>query len=481
MLEKQPLTFIQNSLRGKTDKKVYLLALIASIALPLLFYKTCISFYNEQIGYTSRIFGPAFNTYWTRLLELHQSCPPGPPCHVYATIPEDPTTAFFLNVHTYAGLKTPVKIHYRELFSEQTDNFLTVVAQSYTYSQLELIASRKIHSALFTGLKPNTKYLLKIEYDNEFYSNAIYKTLPADGKTNITMINGGDSGYTQASHNLSQLVVNYKPDIIFMGGDIAYDNNIPACAYTWDFFLNMIEEISNQVGYIIPLVLSVGNHDVGINQLSGINVSLDHTAYFKYFPQQFDRDSQGSITGRVPPINTRRSFSHFRFGNIDYITLDSGYLHGFDGYQKAYLENALISSKGRVKFVNYHVPIYSICERFDKNPQRFLYALFHWIPLFDDYKVMTAFENHVHSFKRTKPLKSSQPAQNGTVYVGDGAYGAVLSMLCKPDATMEIFQTFKNKNNVWISKITEKAVYHKAINSHGQLLDQFVQLVEAYQ
>ena len=127
------------------------------------------------------------------------------------------------------------------------------------------MASRKIHSALLANLKPNTKYLLKIEYDNQFYSNAIYKTLPADGKTNITMINGGDSGYTQASHNLSQLVVNYKPDIIFMGGDIAYDNNIPSCAYTWDFFLNMIEGISNQVGFIIPLVLSVGNHDVGIN------------------------------------------------------------------------------------------------------------------------------------------------------------------------------------------------------------------------
>ena len=52
---------------------------------------------------------------------------------------------------------------------------------------------------------------------------------------------------------------------------------------------------------------------------------------------------------------------------------------------------------------------------------------------------MTVFENHVHSFKRTKPLKSNQPAENGTVYVGDGAYGAVLAMLCKPDATVDIF------------------------------------------
>jgi len=66
---------------------------------------------------------------------------------------------------------------------------------------------------------------------------------------------------------------------------------------------------------------------------------------------------------------------------------------------------------------------------------------------------MTVFENHVHSFKRTKPLKSNQPAENGTVYVGDGAYGAVLAMTCKPDATMNIFDVFKNKNNFWLSEI----------------------------
>jgi hypothetical protein len=47
---------------------------------------------------------------------------------LYATIPEDPTTAFFLNVHTYAGIQTKVKVHYRELFSEQPDRFSEVEA-----------------------------------------------------------------------------------------------------------------------------------------------------------------------------------------------------------------------------------------------------------------------------------------------------------------------------------------------------------------
>jgi hypothetical protein len=67
------------------------------------------------------------------------------------------------------------------------------------------------------------------------------------------------------------------------------------------------------------------------------------------------------------------------------------------------------ANKDKIKFVNYHVPIYSVCESFDKSPERFLYALFHWVPNFDKYKVMTVFENHVHSFKRTKPLIGNTP------------------------------------------------------------------------
>jgi len=114
------------------------------------------------------------------------------------------------------------------------------MATSYDYNELEWLSSRKIHSVLINNLKPNTKYLLKVHYDNQFYTNAIYKTLPADSNTPVRMINAGDSGYTHASHNLSKIAAAYKPDIFFMGGDVAYDNNIPACSYTWDFFLNMI-------------------------------------------------------------------------------------------------------------------------------------------------------------------------------------------------------------------------------------------------
>ena len=37
----------------------------------------------------------------------------------------------------------------------------------------------------------------------------------------------------------------------------------------------------------------------------------------------------------------------------------------------------------------------------------------------------TVFENHVHTFKRTYPIYGNRRVVNGTVYLGDGAYGAI--------------------------------------------------------
>ena len=43
---------------------------------------------------------------------------------------------------------------------------------------------------------------------------------------------------------------------------------------------------------------------------------------------------------------------------------------------------------------------------------------------------MSIWENHVHAFKRTKPLRGNYPTKGGVVYMGDGNYGA-LELGCK--------------------------------------------------
>lgn len=240
---------------------------------------------------------------------------------------------------------------------------MNVTAEGYDYHGLQWRAHRKVHSALILNLKPDTKYLTKVFYDNQFWTNAIYKTLPNNNSRPIRMINGGDSGYTEAAIALTKIAATLKPDIFFMGGDVAYDDNMPACAYTWDYFLGMYGRMTSTVGYLVPIVLGVGNHDVGLNELPGINITINNhgPAYFIYFPQHYDRNLDGHVIKRVPPIAHRSSITSFTFANVHYLCLDSGYLHHFEGYQKEFMINAFENNKNKIKFVNYHVPIYSVC------------------------------------------------------------------------------------------------------------------------
>jgi hypothetical protein len=159
----------------------------------------------------------------------------------------------------------------------------------------------------------------------------MYKTLPNNSSTSIRMINAGDSGYTHAAINLSIIASQLKPDIFFMGGDIAYDDNMPACAYTWDYYLSMYGKLTTTLGYLMPMVLTVGNHDVGLNELPGVNITVNNygPAFFIYFPQHYDRNLDNHIIKRVPPIKNRRTMLNYTFSNVHYLCLDSGYMQLF--------------------------------------------------------------------------------------------------------------------------------------------------------
>lgn len=169
-----------------------------------------------------------------------------------------------------------------------------------------------------------------------------------------------DSGTTQSSKLFNQMMGDMNPDVFFVGGDIAYDDNMNACFYTWDYYFSDIERIFFKVGYMFPIVWAVGNHDVGLNENSLVNITKDLNGppYLTYLPQHYDRDENFNIVKRIPQIENRRSIFYHDFANIRYLTLDSGYLHPFDGWQITLIKDALSSAPGKLKLVNYHVPIY---------------------------------------------------------------------------------------------------------------------------
>jgi hypothetical protein len=44
-------------------------------------------------------------------------------------------------------------------------------------------------------------------------------------------------GYTDAGKNLTNNIANYNADVIIIGGDVAYDDGLATCYYSWDTFL----------------------------------------------------------------------------------------------------------------------------------------------------------------------------------------------------------------------------------------------------
>ena len=101
--------FPNNKIAGKKSLTFYVLTILFSIAVPIYLMDTCITFFHEDIGFSIVHGDLAISTGFSRrfgLHRLHEICPVGPPCHIYATIPEDATHAAFINIHTNKAVKS---------------------------------------------------------------------------------------------------------------------------------------------------------------------------------------------------------------------------------------------------------------------------------------------------------------------------------------------------------------------------------------
>ena len=178
-------------------------------------------------------------------------------------------------------------IYYAPVDYLNDSDFQTVHAETYHYKGLDLREKRNVHSALIRNLEPSTKYLIKAFYNGQFWAVSTYRTLSNDPNVPVRMINAGDSGYTKNAIELTKIVATKNPDVFFIGGDVAYDDNMQSCMFTWDYYLGMYGSLTTSLGYMMPLVIAVGNHDVGMNELTGYG-----PAFFIFFPQHYDRDAK---------------------------------------------------------------------------------------------------------------------------------------------------------------------------------------------
>ena len=324
---------------------------------------------------------------------------------------------------------------------------------------------RTVHHVKLNNLRPNTTYYFVVgSYRLGFSEEMKFRTLPNDSSP-ITMVVGGDMGTAQRIVDTSRDAISLEPDVILIGGDIAYANGFVSMGHKWvEWFARMKEISTTPSGYLIPWIVAIGNHEV----LPGTTLPVAPVIgikrapwYFLFFSQRSRRDREergGHIT-----YFTKKLGNHTAL-----VVLDSGHYASHGGVQRAWLEGQLNTYKDLPnRLALYHAPLFPGNRR----PSNFLAAQGRasWLDLFGRYQVAVAFEHHDHVLKRTFPLKGVTKAQKGTVYLGDGSWGGRSIRNAHP--ARWYLDMASEDHHVWLVRVMVNDIRAMASGADGQVFD----------
>jgi hypothetical protein len=251
-----------------------------------------------------------------------------------------------------------------------------------------------------TGLTPNTNYFFIIK-DSEGTSSRFWFKTAHNTNEAMSFIAGGDSRNNRIPRQYANTMVSkLKPTAVIFGGDMTNDDS----SIEWQEWFDDWQLTIATDGRMFPIIPARGNHEFNNNRI----------------PNLFN----------IPNIN---SYYKITFGSNLYsiYTLNSEISAG--GNQAAWLQNTLNSDNSIWKSAQYHKPMKPhVAYKSEGNDE-----YNNWAQLFYDYGVNLVFESDSHTVKTTWPIKPclfginceegfERDDINGTVYVGEGCWGAPL-------------------------------------------------------
>lgn len=112
--------------------------------------------------------------------------------------------------------------------------------------------------------------------------------------------------------------------MLILGGDNAYDDGMRTCFDSWDDLYDMLDTLNARLNRLVPLILTIGNHDVGYNALADVKLDFDDIDnlpyYFLFNPQHKGTKDQ------VPTVEERKSYHYHILGPTVHANIDSGYV-----------------------------------------------------------------------------------------------------------------------------------------------------------
>jgi hypothetical protein len=317
-----------------------------------------------------------------------------------------------------------------------------------------------VHSAAISRLQPNSSYRFRIAGETQEYR---CKTMPQDLSSPLTFVVGGDVNMKSADLFLetNKLVAAHRPSFVVIGGDLtstSFHKKTPLewCQQMVLWLTTWSQTMKTPDGYLIPLLVTIGNHDVDKKSSKGLSrVPFLYTLF---------------------PAAKERGYATMRFGNyLSLYLLDSGHVNAPGGVQGKWLQKELIRDVNVLhRIAIYHVPAYPPVRPYRSNISSSLRR--HWVPLFDRYHLHLAFENHDHAYKRTYPMTNGKVDPRGVVYIGNGSWGVEPRIPKNACRTMFLEKTERVRQFCTVCVSKEQRIVC-AIASDNQVVDMLLQPV----
>lgn len=260
--------------------------------------------------------------------------------------------------------------------------------------------------ARLTGLTPDTKYYFVIKDSDGVSDRFWFKTTPMGNSTPLSVIAGGDSrAYLDDSprENANTMVAKLRPDLVLFGGDYTWLST----DYEWGKWMQDWQLTITADGKMVPVLWERGNHELS----AGIVYDL------------FDIPSNSSE--EYYAISVGGDFVRFYTLNTEISVA---------GNQTTWLESDLQANYDNH---DWNIAQYHTCMRPHTTEKSNGDAQYNaWSELFYDYRVQLVVESDAHDVKTTWPVKPSSGPNSedgfeldsirGTVYIGEGCWGAPL-------------------------------------------------------
>lgn len=254
--------------------------------------------------------------------------------------------------------------------------------------------------ARLRNLSPETKYYFVISDGKKSSQRYWFKTASDQADERISLISGGDSRNSRTvRQNANRLVAKLRADAVMFDGDMTMSGK----PEEWrDWFEDWQMSIASD-GRVTPLVMARGNHESSNTVL----VELFDAPATNYYTVQM-----GGGHVRIYTLNSEASVA---------------------GTQTEWLKAELTRNAGTTwQLAQYHSPMRPHVSSKSDGTNQYRY----WAPLFHEYGVDLVAECDAHTVKNTWPIRPTNEAgstegfirddKTGTVYIGEGGWGAPL-------------------------------------------------------